>query len=276
MIDDAPGQCLICGGDTKRMACVECFVKLQHQLNDIPEFYALAGGEYWSQGVSNGGVGGSERSIGLRVEALDARSPRNVISTLEEWERDWRETLEVFGNDEHALKSQRSRKAGEWNRADTRDLMGTSLVGVTRFLLKHLDLACIEHPAIDMFADEVGQIHRKIKSAAREPSEQVSIIECPADYREGICKAELRLVPGSVECERCGTVWDQSRLLMVAKSAGVDTWQPAGLVSEYLGVPPSTLSAWARQGHIRRKGTSYLWSSVVAHVASKEPSVDSG
>jgi hypothetical protein len=274
MIDDTAGQCLVCGKDSKRLACVDCFVIMQQQLNDIPEFYALAGGEYWSQGVSRNGGGSSERSLGLRVEALDARSPRNTISVLEEWERDWRETLDVFGNDEHALRSQRSRKAGEWNRADTRDLMGLTLIGVTRFLLKHLDSACLEHPAIDVFAQELGQAHKRLKAAAREPSEQVSIIECPADWRDGICKAELRLVPGSVQCEQCGTMWDQARLLMVAKSAGVDTWQPAGVISEYLGVAPSTLSSWARQGHVRRKGTSYLWSSVVAHIADSRPHVD--
>ena len=275
MIDEPASKCLVCGKDSKRLACVECFVIMQRQLHDIPEYYALASGEYWSQGVSTGGGGSNERSLGLRVEALDARSPRNVISALEEWERDWRETLEVFGNDEHALRSQRSRKAGEWNRADTRDLMGTSLVGVTRFLLKHLDSACNVHPAIDVFAQELHHIHRKIKAAAREPSEQVSIIECPADFGQKICKAELRLSAGSIECAQCGTVWDQARLLMVAKSAGTDTWQPAGVISEHLGVPPSTLSSWARQGHVRRKGTSYLWSSVVAHLEQRSSHVDS-
>ena len=275
MIDEPASKCLVCGKDSKRLACVECFVIMQRQLHDIPEYYALSSGEYWSQGVSTGGGGSNERSLGLRVEALDARSPRNVISALEEWERDWRETLEVFGNDEHALRSQRSRKAGEWNRADTRDLMGTSLVGVTRFLLKHLDSACLEHPAIDVFAQELHHMHRKIKAAAREPSEQVSIIECPADFGQKICKAELRLSAGSIECAQCGTVWDQARLLMVAKSAGTDTWQPAGVISEHLGVPPSTLSSWARQGHVRRKGTSYLWSSVVAHLELRSSHVDS-
>lgn len=117
-------------------------------------------------------------------------------------------------------------------------------------------------------------MHRKIKAAAREPSEQVSIIECPADFGQKICKAELRLTAGSIECAQCGTVWDQARLLMVAKSAGTDTWQPAGVISEHLGVAPSTLSSWARQGHVRRKGTSYLWSSVVAHIADSRPHVD--
>jgi len=275
MIDEPSSKCVVCGKDSKRLACVECFVIMQRQLHDIPEYYALSSGEYWSQGASNGAGGSNERSLGLRVEALDARSPRNAISALEEWERDWRETLEVFGNDEHALRSQRSRKAGEWNRADTRDLMGTSLVGVTRFLLKHLDSACLEHPAIDVFAQELHHMHRKIKAAAREPSEQVSIIECPADFGQKICKAELRLSAGSIECAQCGTVWDQARLLMVAKSAGTDTWQPAGVISEHLGVPPSTLSSWARQGHVRRKGTSYLWSSVVAHLEQRSSHVDS-
>ena len=275
MIDEPASKCLVCGKDAKRLACVDCYVIMQRQLKEIPEYYALSGGEYWSQGVSNNSGGSNERSLGLRVEALDARSPRNAISTLEEWERDWRETLDVFGNDEHALRSQRSRKAGEWNRADTRDVMGLTLVGVTRFLLKHLDAACVEHPAIDVFSDELSQVHRRIKSAAREPSVQVSIIECPADYNNGICKAELKLSPGDIECSRCGTTWDQARLLIVAKSAGSKTWQPAGLISEHLGVPPSTLSSWARQGHVKRKGTSYLWSSVVAHLEAKGTRFDS-
>ena len=267
-------ECVICGAKSTHFACGECVHKMRTMLKEIPEYYALASGEYWSQGVSNGAGGSNERSLGLRVEALDARSPRHAISALEEWERDWRETLDVFGNDQHSLRSQRSRKAGEWNRADTRDLMGTSLVGVTRFLLKHLDSACNMHPAIDVFAQELHHIHRKIKAAAREPSEQVSIIECPADFGKGICKAELRLTKGDIECVRCGTTWDQSRLLMVAKSAGTNTWQPAGVISEHLGVPPSTLSSWARQGHVKRKGTSYLWASVVVHLEAKTTHVD--
>ena len=274
MIDESTSKCLVCGKDSNHLACVECFVIMHRQLSEIPEYYALASGEYWSQGTSSNSGGSNERSLGLRVEALDARSPRNAISALEEWERDWRETLDVFGNDQHALRSQRSRKAGEWNRSDTRDLMGTSLVGVTRFLLKHLDSACNVHPAIDVFAQELHHIHRKIKAAAREPSEQVSIIECPADYQQGICKAELRLSKADIECHLCGTTWDQSRLLMVAKSAGTNTWQPAGVISEHLGVPPSTLSSWARQGHVRRKGTCYLWSSVVAHLEARATHVD--
>ena len=259
-------KCFNCNKPTDVRVCVDCVQVMREQLLELPEFYALSGGEYWTLGASSGKGVNTERSIGLRVDALDARSPRYVINTLESWERDWRETLSTFSGDERALRSQRSRKAGEWNSADTRDLMGLTLVGVCVWLGKHLTVACVEHPAIDVFADELRSMHKRMKLAARIPSDQVSIIECPADFEDAICRAQLRLTDGEIVCERCSTRWDQSRLLMVAKSAGVKTWQPAGVVSEYLGVPASTLSSWARRGLIERRGTNYLWSSVVEHL----------
>lgn len=80
MIDEPASRCLVCGKDSNLLACVECFVTMHRQLGEIPEFYALASGEYWSQGVSNGGGGSNERSLGLRVEALDAFDHRGMRS----------------------------------------------------------------------------------------------------------------------------------------------------------------------------------------------------
>lgn len=263
-------DCLICGHkqDRDRKACVSCQNKMAAQLREIPEFYALAAAEYWPQSVGSGQGRSSEHSIGLRVDALSMRAAAPIIDALEEWELDWRECLPALaGADPRVMR--RGRKTLAHNKATSGDVDGVALTSVIGFLLTHLDMACVTHMAIDDFAREVQQIYGRARKAAREPVDQIPVLECPADHAGGLCKALIRLQAGDIECERCGTVWNAERLVAVAMSAKVAVWQPAAVIQEYFGVPESTLSYWARKGLVQRRGKNYLWSSIVEHLESR-------
>lgn len=140
-----------------------------------------------------------------------------------------------------------------------------NLVGVCEWLLTHLE-RIQDHPAVDEFWTEVREVHKRAREAARDRGEAVTVVQCPADHKGTLCRKSLTLDADRVPCPRCGTEWDRPRLLLVARSADVDTWQPAAVVSEHFGIPARTLRSWAQAGHVRRRGVSYLWSRVVTHV----------
>ena len=258
-------KCPVCAHqDTHRMACVTCSERLAEMLRDLPELYAVTAGEFWPVGVGQGSGGkSSETPLGLRVAALDGRSSRVALETLESWERALRED---FSPQQDPDLAQRERKAQRWADSDSDDLHGVTLCGVVDWLLRNLERICTEFPAVDEFHAEVKALHKVARAAAREPVEDVTVIECPADHEGGLCGKRLKLTGEYCRCERCGTEWDRPRLLMVARYANADIWQPAGVVSEHLGIPPRTLSRWAQQGLVQRRGTNYVWSSVVSHV----------
>jgi hypothetical protein len=255
--------CVICTHQTTpHMACSACTERIREQLRDLPEFLALSAAEYWPVGGGKGGRS-TEVSIGLRVEALDARTTREPLEVLESWEQAFRES---WWDHEAPERAQRERKAARWADSDSADFHAVNLCGVVDWLSRQLDRIA-DHPAVDEFAQEVKALHKQAARAAREPREDVTVIACPADHGAALCGKPLRLEHEHVTCSRCGTDWDRPRLLIVARYADVEVWQPAGVVSEYLGIPPRTLSRWAQQGLVKRRGTSYLWSSVVSHVA---------
>jgi hypothetical protein len=265
MTDQHP--CVLCHiQSTPAFACYDCRRRMDDQLADLPELYIQAAGEYWATGGESGR--GNERSLGLRVAALDGRAPFDTIAVLESWEIDWRESLSTFaGRDPD--RAQRERKAERWADSESSDAVGVSLCGVVDFLRIHLEAAAAEHPAIDEFAAELRTLHRQAKAAARISSEPVTVVECPADHPDDpsrLCGKRLRLVADQAECPKCGASWSTSRLLLVASSTQAEVWQPAQTVSLILGVPERTLRHWAQRGHIRRRGSTLLWSSVVAHI----------
>jgi hypothetical protein len=260
------GPCVICHRQlTPRFMCVDCTQRLVDMLTDLPAYYAISAAEYWPQGVGGGGKS-SETPLGLRVDALDGRASRVALETLESWERCLREEFSPQQDPDHA---QRERKAAAWGAAHSDDLHGVTLCSVVDWLVHNAERIAVEFVAVDELYAEVKALHKIAARAAREPQPDVTVISCPADADEGLCGASLRLTGEHVNCPRCGCDWDRPRLLLVARSVDADVWQPAGVVSEHLGVPPSTLSLWARQGHVKRRGTTFLWSSVVSHLNSK-------
>lgn len=260
--DTDPTPCVVCQRQAcPQMVCYGCSQRIADQLRDLPEMYAIAAAEFWPAGIGSGSGRSSERSLGFRVAALDGRTSRVALEALESWERAFREDWTPA---EAADRAQRVRKAQRWADAESGDWHGVNLCGVVDWLTRNLD-RIVDHPAADEFAAELADLHRAAQVAAREPREDVTVIECPADHQDGICGAKLRLVADQITCHRCGTEWDRPRLLMVARSADVEVWQPIAFVSDQLGIPARTLRHWAQHGHIRRRGPNLLWSSVVAY-----------
>jgi len=264
-VSESLRKCVLCHHqDTHRFACVDCTSHLMGMLRDLPEFYALAAGEYVS---SRQDAAGNAVSIGLSVAALDARSPREAIWALESWERDWRETLQAFGGADSEV-AQRKRKAERWAESESPDFTGVNLCGVVNFLMIHLEAAACEHPAIDEFATELRVIHSRARGAAGEPAPDVTIIECPADYdkdgRTTVCGMRLHLVNDEVDCPRCGSAWSFGRLVLVARATGADIYRPGPMLAEHFGVSLRTLQRWRKDGLIRGKGASYHHGDIAA------------
>lgn len=223
------------------MTCRRCHDRMASQLREIPELYALALGEL-ETGSGNGGRS-SETSLGLRLAALDLRHGGDVIGVLVSWELDWRETY-----DDDTVTP--------LVRAD--DRAGATIVEVCGYLLAGLHRACTSHPAIDVFAQELAEIHGAARTAARTTGARHTEVECPADHDDGICGARIRVsgleLTDVVYCPRCRSRWELHRLLLVAASdteAGV--WLPVDDVALLLGVSRRTLFRWAKAGHVQRE-----------------------
>ena len=262
--------CVVCHTQTTpAFCCWDCQARLRDQLAELPVLYVECSQEFWPQGGGSSGRS-PERTLGLRVAALDGRNPVDAIEKLESWERLLREELTPTEDPDLA---QRKRKAHRWSESESDDHTGVTLCGVVDWLIAHLDAICREFPAVDEFALEVREVHKAARSAARVPSEPVTVVECPADHPDDpsrLCGKRLRLVADQAECPRCGASWDVGRLLMVAASTKAEVWQPASVVSERLGVSDSTLRRWAKDGLVRRRSNNYLWSSVVEMLESRD------
>lgn len=241
------------------MTCRRCYDQLATKLREIPEFYALAAGEMSLGSGGSGGHGGSETSIGLRVAALDLRSGADAIGTLAAWDRDWSEFYDE--------------KPTDWNRRRRHhsDPVGATLVGLCGALRAGLHRACQTHPGIDVFAQEVTELHAQAKAAARANGARAVQVDCPADHLDGTCGAPLRIagleLADAVYCRRCHTRWEVHRLLLVAAADSTATvWLTVDDVALLLGISQATLKRWAKAGRIRREHGLFDVASVRAAI----------
>lgn len=224
------------------MTCGRCRDRMRRQLLEIPELYALAGGEL-SPGASAGG-GGTEASLGLRVAALDFREGSDVLGMLASWARTWEEDFDDTPRD--------------WSRlSHGTDRVGATLVDLTRHLSRELDRACAVTPGIDVFAQELNDLHLEARVAARTITARHTEVECPADREDGICRARIRVggleLKDVVHCPKCHTRWELKRLLLVADSdREAGAWLPVDDVALLIGVPKRTLNRWASEGRVQR------------------------
>ncbi|MFM1964924.1 MAG: hypothetical protein RL134_649 [Actinomycetota bacterium] len=233
----------------ERLACAVCERRMHDQLTDVLEFYAIAEGELVPG--SSSGARGNERSIGVRITALDFLAGHDVVAILASWESDWRETYEL------SIDPMLSRPAPALSRS----------VG---FLTQWLPRACTDHPAIDEFARELRECWALAQSAARVSPARSLSITCVADderRHDGICGKRIPVgideIRGRVTCRRCRTEWDVPHLMHVAISTpGAELWADPEAAAGYFRITSKTLRQWARADRIRREHGRYELHSI--------------
>jgi hypothetical protein len=249
--------CVICQHETEHMACIKCQRRMSAHLGEIVTYAALAANELIP---GRGGDGrGTERGLGVRLEALDFVAGFDVLPVLESWERMFRDEwgYAPWG------PTTAARGRGQ------RDQASAYLTGTVTFLTQHMDKIA-DHPAVDDFAAEVGHCWHRARSAARQQPRQAWRIACPADRQDGECGNPLRItgedVDHNIHCRACGSVWTLRRLLLVAIASGVPIWLDIESAAEYFSLHPGTLRKWARAGHIHKKGNQFDFQSIYSYV----------
>jgi hypothetical protein len=233
----------------ERFACPTCETRMRDHLVDVLEFYALAEGEL-IPGPGNGGRG-TERSIGVRLAALDFLAGHDVVAILGSWESEWREHYGL------SIDPMLTRPAPALSRS-------------VAFLRQWLPRACTDHPAVDDFARELHECWSLAQSAARVSPARSLSITCVADddrHDDGICGKRIPVgideIRGRVTCKRCQTAWDVPHLMHVAISTpGAELWADPEAAAGYFRVTSKTLRQWARADHIRREHGRYELHSI--------------
>jgi hypothetical protein len=258
------GQCTICGKATENMACSQCERVMHRQLSEILDFVALAE----SNLVPGSGAGGrgTERPIGIRVDALDLVAGFDVLPQLESWERMFREdyNLTKYGEVSGARSRVVMVRMPAHDGATIPPLVAISgyLSGTVLFLQQWLPRICDDHVAVDEFAYELRQLHRQAQSASGQSPRTSWNVACPSDTDEGECGNRLRVngedFDGQVSCRQCKTTWPVQRLLLVAASStnSAIMLDPEAAARMY-NVSIKTLHRWAKAGRIHKDHGRY-------------------
>jgi hypothetical protein len=233
----------------ERLACPSCETRMRDQLTDVLEFYALAEGELLPG--SSTGTRGTERSIGVRVAALDFLAGHDVVAVLASWEGEWREVYAL------SMEPMLTRPAPALSRS-------------VAFLRSWLPRACTDHPAVDEFARELHECWSLAQNAARVSPARSLSITCVADderHDDGICGKRIPVgideIRGRVTCRRCKTAWDVPHLMHVAiATPGAELWADPEAAAGYFRITSKTLRQWARADHIRREHGRYELHSI--------------
>ena len=251
---DGISKCVICARRSEQgYACAACEARMRDRLGEVVEFYALAQNELLPG--SSGGDRGTERSLGVRLSALDFVAGHDVVAVLGLWERDWRDT--------YGLADPKAGRGVE-----------ETLVECVKFLVAWLHRACVDHPAIDDFARELRECWSQARSAARmSPARKATTITCPADLDDGsMCECRIGVdgTDHDVVCPRCRTTWDVPHLMHVAISTpGVEMWADPAAASAYFGIAERTLRHWAERGRVQRSHGRYELHSIHHAIASE-------
>jgi hypothetical protein len=250
-------HCVICQHSTDRYACNKCQRRISDHLSDIVNYAALAENELLP---GRGGDGRStERSLGIRLQALDLVSGHTVLPILESWERMFREE---WG---YAPWGPTSLERGQGKP----DQATAYLTGTVAFLRANLDRIC-EHAAVDDFHHEVTKCYYEARSAANHQPRQAWRVNCPADIEGAECGHSLRItgqdIDNDIRCRACGSDWNLRRLLLVAIASGVPIWVDLETAADYFAVHPGTLRKWAKAEQIKRSGSQYDFNSIYRYV----------
>lgn len=238
--------CQICNRETNQATCDRCVTRVKYHLGEILKWQARA-----ELLPGRGGDGrSSERTIGVRVNALDSAAAYTYVNVLESWEIDWRDYFNLTPYGEASASRNRS------------TLAHLMLPGIVDFLLSWSDRAAGEHPAFVDFAQETHTLYRMAKDAANERNRPSWRVTCPADTDDGECGRQLLVsgddFGGEVFCRVCGTTWPVERLLrVVATSRLSELWLDPDAAAEYCGVSSRLLRKWGQQGLIKRERGRY-------------------
>lgn len=237
--------CNICATD-QGPTCSRCTARVRHHLSGILKYQQRA-----ELTPGGGGDGRStERTIGVRVNALDSAAAFTYVGTLESWEVDWRQ---YFNLTPYGVASA-SRNGST--------LPHLILSGIIDFLTSWLDRAASEHPAFPEFAGEVRTLYVQAKDAANQRNRPQWRVTCPTDTTDGECGRVFMIsgedFGGEVYCKVCGTTWPVERLLRVVASSRLsELWLDPEAAAEYCGVSSRLLRKWGQQGLIRRERGRY-------------------
>lgn len=234
--------------------CRRCYTRLEHQLNEIPELYALAAAEM-HPGGSTGGGRSTEPSLGIRVAALDFRSGADVFTEL--------------GRIDGLLRHHTGEPQVDWTVLSHHksDRVGRTIVDLCASVNARLHTAARTYPHLRDLARDLNHLHHTARTAARTIGRHHQVVDCPADSIHGICGARIPITGQTlddvVHCPRCATHWEVKRLLLVAQSdqaAGV--WLAPEDASVLLNVPTRTLRQWAKEGKVQRSHGLYEVGSI--------------
>ena len=245
--------CLTCRTDLEDEAyvCASCQTIMRNRLAQIVEYYAQA--ELELQPGSGTGARGNERSLGVRIAALDFLAGHDVVAVLGSWERDWRETYGLADP-----------KAG-------RDIQAT-LVQVVNFLLAWLPRACTDHPAVDDFTRELHECWQKARSAARMAPSRRTVVDCPTILEDGSsCSGKISLDDqDQTYCRSCHTTRDLDQLLHITGTdSAAPVWVDPEAAAKQARIPERTLRRWASRGWITRSHGRYDLRSIDAFIQTR-------
>jgi hypothetical protein len=256
--------CTICQHETAQMACVKCERRMHRQLREILDYVALAETNL----VPGQGVGGrgTERPIGIRVDALDLVAGFDVLPQLESWERLFREDYKLakYGQ----ISGQRARvvmvtmPAHDGRSIPPQIAISGYISGTVTFLQQWLPRICADHAAVDEFAHELRQLHRQAQAASGQSPRTSWNVACPSDTDDGECGNRLKVngedFDGHVTCRQCKTTWPVQRLLLVAASSTTSAimLDPEAAARMY-NVSTKTLQRWAKDGRIHKEHGRY-------------------
>jgi len=253
-------RCVICNHPAnaqagERIACPSCETRMRDQLHDVLEFYALAEGELIPG--SGGGGRGTERSIGVRIAALDFLAGHDAVAILASWEDNLRDHYELTDTPTTLTRPS--------------PLLSRSVTFITTWLPR----ACTDFPQIDDLATELRECWSLAQSAARVSPARSLSITCVADderHQDGICGKRIPVgideIRGRVTCKRCRTDWDVPHLMHVAiATPGAELWADPEAAAGWFNVNTSTLRRWAIAGRITRDHGRYELHSIHTAIA---------
>lgn len=255
--------CQVCQRDTDTAVCVRCQVKMRDQLREVVALHVAVETEL---GTLTGGEGsvGSEKTLGVRVSALDFAAGNDVLPVLEAWHKDWRQ----FFN--HAPYGE----ASSLHLAREGTNVHALMAWVVAYLLVQLDQACREHPAVDEFAAELRTAVAQARVAADRTLPPRWYATCPTDLEDGRCGYRIQIDPGfsiddRLTCRRCGNDWTISRLLHVISSDDqAEVWLTGIDAALLFGISDRTLQRWAKEkgSCVKRASGMYEVGSVRAYL----------